>query len=512
MRKIVIKSGASSKIRSEFDSVQFIEIDDKPFAVGGFGEVYHCKSINGKKPTVEQVVKIFIDNSNGSTAHNYKTTQGLQKKLATEGKRLLAQKRRSLVEEYPAFKGVPQFSFKGDLNGKRVVGFTSDNLIALGFTDFEKILQDSQLLSQFQKYPTPQKMILAYQLISAFNVLESFHFIHADLKPEALFINLASNEIALIDYDSGVITENVKDEPLTWGAANDWVAPEIWEQQSIIQKGDKIKVDIYSDRWSVAVGIHYLLTTFHPLFFLEELSPRVAKQYFSPPNKWPSVNKNAGYFQKANEGIYDQYLPWIKKNIPTAIRQKLEQTINFGYINPVARSSYKDWKRALGSVQEPPKIINFSADKTAVIQSQNIELKWNVVNATEVIIDNDLGQVPLSGKAEVKPSIDKKYTLLAKGYFGESTKDIDIRVFPTPVLESLTVPAPDFSSRVTLNPIAISPPKIDLTIKLDHGNINRPIIPKLSSRVENIRPQYPKKSKNLGLSKLFEVFRQKLNL
>lgn len=511
MKKIQINSGLSSGLRSEFSLINTIEIDDKPFAIGGFGEVYHCASINGTPPLTKQVIKLFIDNSKGSAEHNFKTTQRLQKKVDKENQKLLSQQGKSLIEIFPAFKGLPQFSFRGNLNGKPVIGFASDNLVSLGFTDFEHFLQDANLLTQYQNFPIERKMLIAFQLVSAFKVLEEFHFIHADLKPGALFINLNSAEIAVIDYDSGVITENVNDEPLTWGAANDWVAPEIWEQQSTIQSGNKIKVDIYSDRWSVAIGVHYLMTTFHPLFYLTELSPRIAKQYFTPQNQWPFINKTAPYFQRANEAIYDQYLPWVNSVIPKVVKDKLSHTINFGYKNPVARNSYSDWKIALQAIQEPPKIKVFKSDKTAVINSMDVELTWEVENAHTITIDNGIGQVPNSGSLKIKPQTDTRYKISSIGYFGQAADEIEIRVFPTPILESLKVPMPDFHSRVNLSPIKISSPQIDVSINLNSIYSEKPKFTEPSIDLKSIRASHMERTSIFNISRAYEAIRRKIS-
>lgn len=512
MKKIQINSGLSSGLRSEFNLINTIEIDDNPFAVGGFGEVYHCISINGTSPAIKQVIKLFIDNSKGSAEHNFKTTQRLQKKIDTENQKLLSQHGKSLSELFPAFKGLPQFSFHGNINGQTVIGFACDNLVSLGFTDFEHFLQDANLLTQYQNLPIEKKMLIAFQLVSAFRVLEEFHFIHADLKPGALFINLISSEIAVIDYDSGVITENVNDEPLTWGSPNDWVAPEIWEQQSTIQNGDKIKVDIYSDRWSVAIGVHYLITTFHPLFYLTELSPRIAKQYFTPQNQWPFISKTAPYFQKANEEIYDQYLPWVNSVIPKVIKDKLAHTINFGYKIPVARTSYSDWKIALQTIQEPPKIKVFKSDKSAVINSMDVKLTWDVENAHTITIDNGIGQVNDSGSLKIKPHTDTRYRLSAIGYFGQMAEDIEIRVFPTPILESLKVPMPDFQSRINLNPLRISSPQIDVSINLNSIYSEKPKFTEPSIDLKSIKATHLERTSIFNISRAYEAIRRKISI
>jgi serine/threonine protein kinase len=509
MKKIIINSGLSSGLRSEFDHINAIEIEDKPFAVGGFGEVYNCTSLNGVVPATKQVVKLFKDNAKGSADHNFKTTQRLQKKVDAENQKLLSHQHKTLIESYPAFKGLPQYSFRGNLNGKVVLGFTSDNLASLGFTDFENFLQDQKLLMHYQGFPIEKKMLIAFQLVAAFKVLEDFHFIHADLKPGALFVNLQSCEIAVIDYDSGVITENVDDEPLTWGAANDWVAPEIWEQQSTIQSGEKIKVDIYSDRWSVAMGVHYLLTTFHPLFYLTELSPRVAHQYFTPQNQWPVVNKNAPYFQKANEALYDQYLSWINAAIPKIIKDKLALTINFGYRNPVARTSYNDWKLVLQAIQQPPKIRYFKIDKAAVIDSMEVELSWEVENAHTISIDNNFGHVQAKGSTKTRPTNNNVYTLVAIGYFGAASEEVKVRVFPTPVLECLKVPMPEFTSRLNLSAIKIDSPKINVAVNF---NIvpEKPKFTAGSVDLKTIRATPMPHTSILNLSGIYETIRKRI--
>lgn len=457
MRRILISSGLSTGLRADFEAVNHVDIEDKPFAVGGFGEVYHCVSIGGVSPAVKQVVKIFLDNSQGSANHNFQTTQRLQRKLRDRND-LLLQKGKSLIVEYPAFRGVPQFSFKGTINGRDVVGFTSDNLVSQGFLDFENVLQDQAALATYHKFPIEQRMLIASQLVNAFKVLEEFHFIHADLKPGALFVNMQRAEIAIIDYDSGVITENAADEPLTWGAPTDWVAPEIWEQQATVQPGEKIHVDIYSDRWSVAIGIHYLLTTFHPLFYLTEMSPRVARQYFTTTTQWPYINKKAPYFQTANEVFYDQYLPWIENTFPDLIREKLSQTINYGYKQPVARTSYADWTVALISSQIAPKIRVFSSNRSVVIKGVPVELTWEVDNAHTVEISG-IGNVSKSGNKALYPDKDILVKLTATGHFGVVDEEILISVFPTPVMETLMVPMPEFSSRVNFKSTFIDLPR-----------------------------------------------------
>ena len=244
MKKIVVNNFLSTGLYQEFSQINTIEIENDPIAEGAFGVVYICTSINRKPITIPQVIKIFKEDQNNKQNHNFETIKKLQQKLSVENTAL----KKLITDKYPALKGVPQFSFSGSLNGKKVRGFSSTNLKKIGFEEFIDILEKPNLLSPYQNLSINKKMLIAYHLVSGFKILQKMFFIHADLKPEAIFINTNTNECAIIDFDSGAITENANDEPNTWGAPNDWVAPEIWEQlkQSSATGLQKIKVNFIS--------------------------------------------------------------------------------------------------------------------------------------------------------------------------------------------------------------------------------------------------------------------------
>lgn len=501
MKRIKIDNVVSSDLSADFSNVAFIDIEDQPFAQGGFGEVYKCLSINGKHIEVRKVVKIFTGKWEES---NLKTTRRLQNKIK---KKTSSIENKNLLESYPAFKGFPHFSFEGECDGKRVAGFVSDDLFSLGFVDFEQILRDEKLLSKYHELTIQNKILITYQLVSAFKVLEDFCFIHADLKPEALFINFDLPEVALIDYDSGVIVEDTSDEPLTWGAPNDWVAPEIWSQQSV---EGKIRVDSYSDRWSLAIAIHYLLTTYHPLFFLAELSPRVTDKYLNS-FEWPNIDKNEPYFQKANEKIYDVYVHRILPGIPNCIKENISKTIKFGYKEPVARTSCSEWEKCLKSTFSPPEIKTFKSDRSVIIQGVNAEITWEVHNAYKVIINNNIGEVQNKGSVKVEPKIDTVYKLTAVGYCNEVSKEIEIRVFPIPFLYSLEVPTPEFKIIVDIKPLNNSFPKIDLSINIKYLNFYRQNFVYDSVNLKVIKSTYLSRISRLKLYVLYEYFKEKVS-
>lgn len=430
MKQIQIHSFVSTEIYPEFHKIINIDIDDKPFAEGGFGEVYNCLAINGNKLKTSQVIKIFKESFPGSADENLKTIARLQEKFKQLNNELSIQNK-DLLNEFPAFIALPQFSFIGYINGILVKGFSSDNLSKLGYFEFEKILSDSKLLDKFYKIPIPRRIYFAYQLASAFKVLEDFKYIHADLKPAALFLNLDSQDLAIIDYDSGVITETLNDKPSTWGSPNDWVAPEIWEQQINLKRGHKINVDSFTDRWSVAIGVNYLITGIHPLFYLTELGPAITKKYFES-KQWPDADINAVYFCKENEQYYNQYLSFINSEIPPQIKERMSYTINFGYKTPAARTTYKDWQIVLKSIQLPPSIKYLTVSKNEIIEGESITIAWSAENAISVEIDNISGVLGAIDKKIIKPKTTTSYKITFKGYYGVVSEKRNIKVTPAP--------------------------------------------------------------------------------
>lgn len=511
MKQIQVTNAVSTNLNLDFNQVQTIEIDDKPFNEGAFGEVYLYVSINGKKTSTPQIIKIFKDNLSGSADLNYNTIQKLQKKLSKKNDDLLANQKKTLIEEFPAFLAIPQFSFIGTLNGQTVKGFSSNNLKSLGFEEFKEILENDTLLDQYQGLPIEKKMILAYHFVSAFKVLKECSYIHADIKPEAIFINTTNDTCAIIDFDSGVVTDKIGDDATTWGAPNDWVAPEIWKQLGQVSNQQrKIQVDLFTDTWSVAIGIHYFFATCHPLFFLTELSPKVIDDYFHKHNnKWPDINKNVPYFNQQYSAVYDQYLNFLNANVPQEVREQLASTINQGYLKPHLRTTYDKWKNVFEKTQQPPDILFFEPDQPIAISGVPIKLRWRIEKAHSISIDNGVGDVTGLSEVKISPQTHTTYTITAKGYNDTSKAETQVKIFPTPIIESLFIPTPDFNKGVSITPISISSPYIQNKVEFDNSLlVTTPQFIELNQSIASAKPLF--KKEKVTISAIFEKIKQQI--
>ncbi|HLH40284.1 MAG TPA: OmpA family protein [Bryobacteraceae bacterium] len=95
----------------------------------------------------------------------------------------------------------------------------------------------------------------------------------------------------------------------------------------------------------------------------------------------------------------------------------------------------------------PPavRINSFTAEPSSIEQGQSATLRWSVANATDISIDQGLGQVAANGSRQVFPSNTVTYTLTARGAGGSDTRSVTVEVSappppppPPPVKETIS--------------------------------------------------------------------------
>jgi len=345
MKTINVSKLTTTGFDEDFNSINSIQIEDKPFAEGGFGRIYHCKKLNNKRFANPQVIKIFKDNGQGSAAHSYKTISSLQKKII-EKKEELALLSVDFLEYYPAFFGAPQFVFEGELDGEIVHGYSANNLIHFRYICFSDIINNSDNRDKYLQIPIEFVYAKAYHLSRAFSLLNEFSYIHADFKTDNFFVSLGENgKCALIDFDSGAIIENLEDDTYTWGTPQDMLAPEIFDQLS---HNEMVMVNLFSDMWSVAIANHYLMFCIHPLFFLQQITRNSVTEYISKFD-WPEIDKSSSLFNEEMADVYDWYFGKIS-DLPKDIFECFKVTVTKGYATKELRTTYNQWAIKLESL------------------------------------------------------------------------------------------------------------------------------------------------------------------
>ena len=79
-----------------------------------------------------------------------------------------------------------------------------------------------------------------------------------------------------------------------------------------------------------------------------------------------------------------------------------------------------------------PEIGSFSAEPSRIERGQASTLRWSVGNATDISIDNGVGEVQNNGSRQVTPSNSTTYTLTAKGPGGTDSRSVSVEVSVPP--------------------------------------------------------------------------------
>lgn len=505
MKTIQVTKFKSTELNPEFHAIKSFEIEDKPFDSGAFGEVYYCNSVNGVSLQSSQVLKIFLDDGSGSAKRGFDTILKLQEQIISHNLHL-KQRNEKPIEQINALGALPQFSYEGVLNGNKVLGYSANLLNQKEWLLFGNIFNEEdlqkrkELRNDFYNLPLDHRLKMAYDLAEGFAHLGQMKFIYADLNPKNFFINERKGQFCLIDFEGGAVNDN----PETYGKPGEWLAPEI-QAQLLTNNSPIIKVDLNTDTWAVAIGIHFMLFHFHPLFFLKVRGKKEMQEYFNK-YQWPNIDKNHSNFRYELTGIYDVYIDKLQNQIPKELFKAFSDTINKGYSNPNLRLSYKQWINAIKSLMLPPTISKFKADNSVIIEGIPVLLSWDIdKKAHTVTIDNGIGEV--TGKTEVKIRPDKNttYTLKVVGHFGESEKAIDISVFPTPIIKTLQIPTPILNHQTFISNFKIEAPLINLNVDLNPNIfVSRPVnFEKLNSNSQNLF--LPNQKKTNPISEVFEI-------
>ncbi len=427
MKTITVTSCLTTGLDPALAKVSTIEVADKSIGEGTFGIAYRAGRFDGR-PVTPQVVKILSEIGPGFAQHGFDTIRELQKRIEIENGNASGK----LLQKFPALQAVPQLSFEGRLDGRAVLGYSSNDLTSRGFDEFGHILDDDAKNRAFQALPISAKMRIAAELVSAFDFLSSrIRFIHADFKAEALFVDMRGMHCAVIDFDSGALARNASDSPTTSGTPQEWLAPEITKQLAAQTNGNRfIKVNLLSDVWSINLAVHALLVGVNPLFFLNEISDRSIDAYFQQ-YQWPAVDKNFRYFRKEVAAAYPLYSAFLKKGVDPQIVQRLAFTINRGYRVPSERTSYSQWKSVLGALNQPG-IRQFAPDRLVVTDGRPVHFTWDVVGAAKLELTG-VGDVTGRTSADVRVTRDTRFDLvLTQNNGAKMMKSVNVTVVKTP--------------------------------------------------------------------------------
>lgn len=167
----------------------------------------------------------------------------------------------------------------------------------------------------------------------------------------------------------------------------------------------------------------------------------------------------------------------------------------------------------LNGVFPQPIIKFFRSDKEVIFDTQKFTLSWESENAERAEIEG-IGNVEVNGSLQISVVGQSYFKLIMYNLFGKAIQELTVTRFPIPLIESLKVAAPIFESRLTLNPITIQSPNINVSInfesyklsQLPHSFIN------LHDDLRTTKPIYKRESPFWSISTVFNKIKKSIHL
>ena len=385
------------KSETRFLPINQISFVANPFDSGGFGSLHQVLSINGKQIS-GLVIKLISEE--GSADHALSSVTLLHKKLT---RRLKAEKS-GIFQAYPQLLGMPFCCFNGkdEANQNSLAGLLMYDLRDLGYEDFGS---DKFNRVKFSEINIETKLYYSYQLSSVITLLHELEFIHSDLSENAIWINKETENLLLIDYDSGYHFDS-QAKPSTLGKVGHWIGSKF--RKILSKESEKEELDhddrIAEENWVLANAIFELLFNVSPFFFLKDATDKT-KQSYLKNNVWPSIKENDSTLNISNQEALVSvlnYIDLLKSNGLDNLINQFITTFNKGFKSYKHRLHSNVWKDILfdicKSLDLKPVVVKFKADKLTINSNDDsVNFSWSI-KRTNYCIFNDKIEINYTNK------------------------------------------------------------------------------------------------------------------
>jgi serine/threonine protein kinase len=458
-----------------------ISVADKPLGEGGEGAVYEILSPANLQNSVTKI--LFQDKRN--IERQYKARYMVDNPPSNiqdgNGHNFLIWPQQLLFEN------------------NEFAGFVMPKAGGIDLEELCRVKLKPELGSEWQKFYRDNsdsmilRLILCSNIAKAVNALHATgHYVIGDLKPENIRVK-SNGLVSILDLDSCQISDGGQIRFQSKMNTPKYNPPETATERK----------DLSWDLFILGIIFYEILCGIHPFIG----TTKAPYENFNTPEQ----KIQAGLFPFGSKNSYFEVVAPPHNNfklLPDKVQKLFLRCFDQGITNTAIRPNTNDW---INNLTAKPKIVFFKSDRETIISGIEITLSWEIENADEISISEGVGVVNAKGSIQLNPISDRSYKISAKNKFGTDEQEIQIFTFPTPVLESLKVPMPDFTSRVNLNPIQISSPKIDVSVNLSNLISGKPVFTEPSNEFRTLKPEYKPKTELLNLSSIYESIRRKIS-
>lgn len=273
---------------------------------------------------------------------------------------------------------------------------------------------------------------LANDFLEMTKTLREANISHGDLQEGNILVD-DSGKIRLVDYDSICIPEIEGQKELVTGLKG-------YQHPSRFKDSEaSLKADYFSE---LIIYISILGIASKPQLW-DKFQVKDTQYLLFNESDFENIESSQIYSDlKSASPLIDSLLEILKEYLST--------------------SNYTDLK-PFTDYLIPPEILSFQTNKDVVLEGVEVEFSWVVENAVSVRIEPEIGNVLTTSKHSFKPQ-SQTYKLIAQGYFESSEKLLDLKLFPTPLIQSIFVPAPKISEELKIEIELPQFPNINLAI------------------------------------------------
>ncbi|MFC5284350.1 protein kinase domain-containing protein [Pedobacter alpinus] len=376
------------------------------------------------------------------------------------------------------------------LDNNDFVGFIMPKAEGIDLEELCRVKLKPELGSEWQKFYRDNsdsmilRLILCSNIAKAVNALHATgHYVIGDLKPENIRVK-SNGLVSILDLDSCQISDGGQIRFQSKMNTTKYNPPDRVVEHK----------ELSWDLFILGIIFYEILFGCHP--GQGTLQPHLNNQFTTPELKLRN-----GYFPFGSNGHFFDVIATPHndfKNLPYSVQKLFLRCFDQGITNPAIRPNTTDW---LNNLTAKPKIVYFKTDKETIISGVEVTLNWQVEGADEIEINNGIGSVSFAGQITIRPQTERQFRIKAINKFGSDEQEINLIIFPTPIIETLVVPTPDIQQYYTIDRLNFQSFNIDLSINInvekleetmDKLIVGNPQINKISQVAANFKNEIKK--------------------